>query len=93
MPERYQTAVWEVSSTARVMPSYQATSALAQVFRLLKENFQRRPPRALQWRATILARLTGWRWRIQGEASRRSLAIRVTGSRRDWQQWSNSSTA
>ena len=34
--------------------------------RLLKENFQRRPPRALQWRATVLARLTGWRWRIQG---------------------------
>ena len=31
LPERYQTAVWEVSSTARVMPSYQATSALAQV--------------------------------------------------------------
>ena len=39
---------------------YQATAALAQ------ENFQRRPPRALQWRATVLARLTGWRWRIQG---------------------------
>ena len=33
--------------------------------RLLKENFQRRPPRALQWRATVLARLTGWRWRIE----------------------------
>ena len=31
LPERYQTAVWEVSSTARVMPSYQATAALAQV--------------------------------------------------------------
>ena len=34
--------------------------------RLRKENFQRRTPRALQWRATVLARLTGWRWRIQG---------------------------
>ena len=31
LPERYQTAVWEVSSTVRVVPSYQATSELAQV--------------------------------------------------------------
>ena len=26
---------------------------------------ERRPPRALQWRASVLARLTGWRWRIE----------------------------
>ena len=31
LPERYQTAVWEVSSTVRVAPSYQANAALAQV--------------------------------------------------------------
>ena len=31
LPERYHTAVWEVSSTARVVPSYQATVALAHV--------------------------------------------------------------
>ena len=31
LPERYQTAVWEASFTVRVVPSYQATSELAQV--------------------------------------------------------------
>ena len=31
LPERYQTAVWEVSSTARVVPSYQDTAALVQL--------------------------------------------------------------
>ena len=30
LPERYQTAVWEVSSTMRVAPSYQATAATVQ---------------------------------------------------------------
>ena len=29
-PERYQTAVWEVSSTVRVVPLYQATAAVVQ---------------------------------------------------------------
>ena len=61
--------------------------------RLLKENFQRRPPRALQWRATVLARLTGWRWRIESGVQTQSGDQGVTGSRRDWQQWSKSSTA
>ena len=31
LPERYQTAVYDVSSTVRVVPSYQATATLAQV--------------------------------------------------------------
>ena len=31
LPERYHTAVWEVSSTVRVVPSYQATDTQAQV--------------------------------------------------------------
>jgi len=30
LPERYQTAVWEVSSTMRVVPSYQDTAATFQ---------------------------------------------------------------
>ena len=33
LPERYQTAVWEVSSTVRVVLSYQATVAVVQVVR------------------------------------------------------------
>ena len=56
LPERYQTAVWEVSSTARVIPGH--LGAGPSYIRLLKENFHQR--------ATVLARLTGWRWRIQG---------------------------
>ena len=31
LPERYQTAVWEVSSTVRVVPSYQETAATVHV--------------------------------------------------------------
>ena len=30
LPERYQTAVWEASSSVRVVPSYHATAALIQ---------------------------------------------------------------
>ena len=59
MPERYQTAVWEVSPTVRVVPSCQATAALIQV----TWGWSRR---AFQRRAAVLTRLTGWRWRIEG---------------------------
>ena len=31
LPERYQTAVWKVSSTMRVVPSYHATAATVQL--------------------------------------------------------------
>ena len=61
--------------------------------RLLKENFQRRPPRALQWRATVLARLTGWRWRIQGGVQTQSGDQGNGFTEGHWQQWSKSSTA
>ena len=50
---------------------------------LVKESFERGLPRAFEWRATVLSRLTGWRWSIEA-ASMRKRAIRVTGSRRDW---------
>ena len=66
LPERYQTAVWEVSSTVRVAPSYQATTTLAQVtWGWVEEDFQRGSPRAFQRRAARLTRLTGWRGRME----------------------------
>ena len=55
---RSGTRRWEVSSRARVMPSTRPPRRSSYI-RLLKENFR------LQWRATVLARLTGWRWRIE----------------------------
>ena len=73
LPERYQTAVWEVSSTMRVAPSYQATAALAQVYLgLVEERFQRGTPWAFQRRAAVLTWLTGRRWRIEGRVQTQS---------------------
>ena len=60
LPERYQTAVWEVSSTVRVVPSYQATVVLAQVaWGWSRRAFSggRRAP--FQRRAAVLTWLTG----------------------------------
>ena len=69
------------------------TSALAQVTSVCsRRNFQRRPPRPFNGRATVLARLTGWRWRIQGGVQTQS-GDQGNGFTRDWQQWSKSSTA
>ena len=84
LPERYQTAVWEVSSTARVMPAYQATSALAQNV-CSRKTFSggRRGP----FNGGRLA-LTGWR-RIQGGVQTQS-GDQGNGFQ---QQWSKSSTA
>ena len=46
--------------------AYQAIPRrFASYIRLLGKNFPTAPCVALQWRATVLARLTGWRWRIQ----------------------------
>ena len=61
--------------------------------RLLKENFQRRPPRAPSMAGDHSGPADGVALGAYRAASRRNLAIRVTGSRRDWQQWSKSSTA
>ncbi len=61
LPERYQTAVWEVSSTVRVAPSYQATATLAQVTRgLVKEcrNLKVTPHVAQKQRSAINRRTT-----------------------------------
>ena len=33
---------------------------------LVKESLERGPPRAFERRATVLSRLTGWRWSIEG---------------------------
>ena len=59
---------------------------------VIKERFQRRPSRAFQGRTTVLTRLTGWRWRVQGGVQTQS-GDECDGSRRDRQQWSKSSTA
>ena len=61
MPERYQTAVCDVSSTVRVVPSYQATATLAQVTRgLVKEcrNLKVTPHVAQKQRSAIDGRTT-----------------------------------
>ena len=66
LPERYQTAVWEVSSTVRVAPLYQATATLAQVaWGWSRRAFSEGSPRAFQRRAALLTRLTGRCWRIE----------------------------
>ena len=66
LPERYQTAVWEVSSTASaaIVPSH--CGGGPSHVGLIREHFKRRPPQASQRRAAVLSWLTGGRWSIQG---------------------------
>ena len=62
LPERYQTAVREVSSTVRVVPSYQATVVSAQaVWGWSRRALSEGPARTFERRATVLSGLTGWR--------------------------------
>ena len=67
LPERYQTAVCEVSSTVRVAPLYQATAAVVQDRPgWSTSDFQRGQPSAFQRGPTVPARLTCWRRFIEG---------------------------
>ena len=62
LPERYQTAVREVSSTVRVAPVIPGhRGAGPGCLGLVKEGFERGPARTFERWTTVLSRLTGWR--------------------------------
>ena len=73
LPERYQTMVWEMSSTMRVVvvvPGHGDDGP--RHVGLLKEGFQRKSSGAFQPWATILPKLTGLCWRVEGSVQAQS---------------------
>ena len=70
LPERYQTAVCEVSPNVRVVPSYQAADTVAHRASLFFSGLDS----ACSRRPTVLTGLTGWGQLIKG-----GWAMRVTG--------------
>ena len=76
LPERYQTAVCEVSSTVRVVPLYQATAAVPGPPDFSRRPFNRSGP------ADVLGPFIEGGVQAPGDE--------LTGCANDWQQWSRS---